>query len=158
MRDLALTILHQTSAELRDMHARGVVHRDIKLENLLVDARGRFHPADFGWAAEVAKPSSQLLGAAGTLAYVPLELLCGQPTDSRHDVFSLGVAVTAAALGFQFFAEPRAFTYAQRLRRFDMWLRFDCPRDANGNIDVAKLRTQNDHWAGLATLLIDQAR
>lgn len=71
------------------MHNHNVVHRDLKLENVLQDTEGNIVLIDFGLAVE----SSQSVQASGTPGYYPPEILEAETTTSSkgHDLFSLGM-------------------------------------------------------------------
>jgi serine/threonine-protein kinase len=92
----ALKIVHQTARGLACAHERGVVHRDIKPGNLLLDTRGRVRIADFGIALPTRDPAQKLTGTGefiGTPGYVSPEICKGQGVDARSDIFSLGVVL-----------------------------------------------------------------
>ncbi|GIW71491.1 MAG: hypothetical protein KatS3mg102_1033 [Planctomycetota bacterium] len=72
---------------LEYLHARGVLHRDLKPDNVLVDAAGHALLIDFGLAGLAGAQARR----AGTPAYVPPERLLGQPEDARSDLYSFGV-------------------------------------------------------------------
>jgi transcriptional regulator with GAF, ATPase, and Fis domain len=72
---------------LEHMHARGVMHRDLKPQNILVDADGTAHLIDFGLAGLTGRGGSR----SGTPAFVPPERLLGRPEDGRADLYSFGV-------------------------------------------------------------------
>ena len=96
--DLAqrLQLLAQVARAAHFAHTRGVIHRDLKPGNILVNARGEPKILDFGVAHVVADDATQMTGAGeilGTLAYMSFEQLCGEANqvDSRADVYALGV-------------------------------------------------------------------
>ncbi|WP_395361329.1 protein kinase [Streptomyces sp. YH02] len=81
------------AAGLAAAHRQGVVHRDIKPGNLLVDAEGTVKLADFGIARFVDDPSAALTTTGqivGTGLYLAPERALGQPASPASDVYSLG--------------------------------------------------------------------
>lgn len=93
----AMDIFTKLCAALRHAHERGIVHRDVKPSNILVDAAGTVKLADFGLActAESSGSLSQLTSAGdglGTPYYLAPEMLRGAAdADARADVYALGV-------------------------------------------------------------------
>ena len=79
---------------LADAHARGVLHRDVKPANILINAYGSPGLADFGLAA-VPEPGSEIAATleALTPAYAPREVIYGEAPTEFSDVYSLAAAV-----------------------------------------------------------------
>ncbi|MCA8920167.1 MAG: serine/threonine protein kinase, partial [Planctomycetes bacterium] len=92
-RDLALG--------LQSCHGAGVVHRDVKPANVLLDGAGCPRLTDFGIAldADARTKLTAEAGAIGTLAYMPPEQALGRPADARADVYALGASLFEALTG-----------------------------------------------------------
>src|SRR5262245_34076669 len=90
-------VIVKTAQALDYAHARGVIHRDVKPSNILLDAEGQPVLADFGIAKLVqgdGDPNLTSVGMImGTPAYMAPEQLTGQPPDARSDIYSLGVVL-----------------------------------------------------------------
>lgn len=81
-------------------HRRGVVHRDVKPENILLGDDGSPKLTDFGIAEAVAASGLTRTGAVmGSVHYLAPELARGQPATPRSDVYSLGVVLYEMATG-----------------------------------------------------------
>ncbi len=92
----ALHIGRETAQALAAAWARGVVHRDVKPANILLDRDDHVKVADFGLARLAASGDADQTGSGmvvGTPHYVSPEQARGEPTDFRSDVYSLGVVL-----------------------------------------------------------------
>jgi hypothetical protein len=101
-RELRETIdmLLQVTRGVAYLHRLGLVHRDLKLANVLIDAQGRCRVADFGlaWIAD-AEPLTQPLQQLGTPGCMAPEQTLGRKVDARADVFALGILFYEALTG-----------------------------------------------------------
>ena len=88
----AARIILQISRALEVAHGEGVVHRDLKPQNIMLDANGRAYVMDFGIARSAYLPGMTQTGALiGTPEYMSPEQAKGEQLDERSDLFSLGV-------------------------------------------------------------------
>jgi tRNA A-37 threonylcarbamoyl transferase component Bud32 len=115
-------------------HERGVVHRDVTPNNILLGARGEATLIDWGLAKDIgAAEVAGLFGqenaegtiSAGTPPYVSLEQTLGKPADPSYDVYSFGIVLYEVVSGRTPFRwEPADDTEAaqKRMRKFGLWL------------------------------------
>ncbi|TQV98189.1 protein kinase [Cordyceps javanica] len=80
----------ELACALRYIHANNIIHRDVKPDNVLLDADGHVHLTDFNVASDVV-PGRVLTSKSGTLAYLAPEVYAGKGYDVRADWWSLGV-------------------------------------------------------------------
>eukprot|EP00930_Biecheleria_cincta_P090107 TRINITY_DN7944_c0_g1_i1.p1 TRINITY_DN7944_c0_g1~~TRINITY_DN7944_c0_g1_i1.p1 ORF type:complete len:386 (-),score=58.62 TRINITY_DN7944_c0_g1_i1:92-1183(-) len=81
---------------LMDLHSFGILHRDIKMENLLVTTGGSLKITDFGWATTIQQARTDLAGSFHAMAP---EILRGEPQTSAVDVWSAGIVLFQLAVG-----------------------------------------------------------
>jgi serine/threonine-protein kinase len=96
-----LPILRDVSDALGYAHTRGVIHRDVKAENILIDgATHRAMVTDFGIARVAATAPMTATGTVlGTVSYMSPEQVSGDQVDGRSDIYSLGVLAFYALSG-----------------------------------------------------------
>ena len=90
----AIAYALQIGEALQEAHNKGIVHRDIKCENIMVNSRNQIKVMDFGLAK--LKGSLKLTrtsSTVGTLAYMAPEQIQGSEVDHRSDIFSFGVVL-----------------------------------------------------------------
>ena len=97
----ALAICAQIAAALDAAHARGLVHRDVKPSNVLLDSSEHVYLADFGLTRSLddERGGGGADRAVGTPAYLAPEQLEGRPADGRADVYSLGCVLYECLTG-----------------------------------------------------------
>ncbi|MGM9997918.1 MAG: tetratricopeptide repeat protein [Candidatus Bruticola sp.] len=89
---LRLKIFRQVMEAVRYAHENGVIHRDLKPDNIMVNKSGHVKVMDFGLAFFAGQHSLTEVGQVmGTAAYVSPEQAVGKLTDERTDIYSLGV-------------------------------------------------------------------
>jgi serine/threonine protein kinase/WD40 repeat protein len=153
----------EAAEALAHAHRRGIIHRDVKPSNLLVDARGIVWVADFGLARRLADPGlTHHDSLLGTPRYMSPEQARTGPIDGRTDVYSLGATLyelltlrppfegqTAAELVEQTRArEPAA------LRQYDPRI----PRDLETIVLKTLAKRPNDRYPTAAELAEDLER
>jgi serine/threonine protein kinase len=92
--ETSLTYAVQIGEALQEAHSKGIVHRDIKADNIMVTSKGQVKVMDFGLAKikgslKITKTSSTL----GTLGYMAPEQIQGGEVDARSDIFAFGVVL-----------------------------------------------------------------
>jgi tetratricopeptide (TPR) repeat protein/predicted Ser/Thr protein kinase len=99
-------------------HEQGIIHRDVKPDNLMVDGAGRIYVMDFGLArvAEGASSLSATGGIVGTPSYMSPEQARGERVDARADVWSLGATLYELLSGVPPFQAPNLMQLLARLQ------------------------------------------
>lgn len=161
----AARVIYQTALGLASAHDKGVVHRDIKPGNLMLNQRGQVKIADFGIALSQHDFSKKLTSTGefvGTPGYLSPEVCTGQPVDLRSDIFSLGIVL------FEMLTGRMPFTDESPLGLLLEVVRAEIPdvRELNADVDpeltrILKRMTEKDpaaRYASCHELAADLAR
>ncbi|MBG0833223.1 serine/threonine protein kinase [Planomonospora sp. ID67723] len=147
----AASVITQTGEALEHLHARGLVHRDVKPENILVDTRAdRYcHLCDFGIATSEAaarRPGAGLSGFfVGSLGYMAPEQTAAQAVDRRADVYALGCVLYACLTA--------AAPFREGARRLSLTaLRPDLPPEVDRIVARATAADPDDRYRGCGEL------
>jgi serine/threonine protein kinase len=101
-----LSVIEQVANALQHIAQEGVVHRDVKPENILLMPNGMAKLTDFGCAIATGQSGAMV---AGSLAYMSPEQLEGQPLDERADIYSLGATLYRLLTGKNSFTADNEF-------------------------------------------------
>jgi eukaryotic-like serine/threonine-protein kinase len=108
--DVAVSIIHHAALGLCAVHAAGIVHRDVKPDNIFLlgpsDAATGVRLFDFGLAKLHTEGSSQSGDILGTAAYMAPEQVLSESVDARSDVYALGVVLFRVLTGHLPFEGP----------------------------------------------------
>ena len=127
----ALALAEQAAEGLAEAHAHGIVHRDIKPQNMIITPRGQLKILDFGLAKQMRSsdsvdydaPTAPLLSTpglvVGTMPYMSPEQVQGEPLDASSDIFSLGVTLYEVLAGKHPFKHKSAAMTISRILRDD---------------------------------------
>ena len=101
-----LSIIEQVANALQHVAQQGIVHRDVKPENIMWMRNGMVKLTDFGCAIATGQSGAMV---AGSLAYMSPEQLEGHPLDERADIYSLGATLYRLLTGKNSFAADNEF-------------------------------------------------
>ena len=153
----ALDVIASVLAGLSALHRAGIIHRDVKPENIILANDGRIKLTDFGLARPTATSQASGSPLLGTVAYISPEALKGQVLDARSDLYSLGVVLFELLTGQQPFTGEDSRAVA-RAHLNDV---FPTPSSQNsrvsGAVDAlvlkATARDQHERFASASEML-----
>jgi len=108
------SVIVDVARGLGAIHERGIVHRDLKMENVIVTPDGRARITDFGLVLEKGAKDEYQGKIVGTPAYISPEQWIGRPLDARADLYALGVLAYALATGVYPFPGPGATEFREQ--------------------------------------------
>jgi serine/threonine-protein kinase len=159
-----VAVLHKAAEAVGYAHQQGLVHRDLKPGNILVDARGEPRVIDFGVAKLVDREAFlAATGPAGTPYYMsPEQIRDPKGVDARSDVYALGVCLYQMMTGRMPFEGNDVYPLFQRILHEEAppprSLRPDLPRDLETICRKAMERDPARRYAGARELAEDLAR
>jgi len=145
---------------LSKAHQKGIIHRDIKSENILLTGDGRPKLTDFGLAKLMGSGTITLAGKVlGTAAYMSPEQVQGEELDARSDIFSLGIVfyeLLTQELPFKGM-HPMAIMYSivNEEPLTPSQIRKDLPRSVESIISRALQKNRDDRYQNLELMLAD---
>jgi len=156
----AVEIARQTAAGLEQAHRQGVIHRDVKPSNLLVEADGVVRILDFGVAKLAGATATDSGVRLGTPVYMAPEQILGEPVTPASDLWSLGVVL------FQMLAGKRPFSGKNEMTVIYEILNeapspladfVDAPKHLQTVLDRLLQKSPADRYPGADALLRDLA-
>ncbi|WP_062357938.1 serine/threonine protein kinase [Herbidospora yilanensis] len=152
--EAVMELIGQAAAAIQAVHDRGIVHRDVKPGNLLVQADGTLVLTDFGIARSDA--ASRLTDAGmvlGTAAYCAPEQAEGEPVTPAVDIYALGVVAYECLAGRRPFDGDTPVTIAlKHIREQPPPLPADIPPHIRHVVERALLKSAAERWPTAAAM------
>lgn len=145
---------------LQHAHDLGVIHRDVKPSNLILDRYGKIWITDFGLAQQIHNHNLTVSGElVGTLSYMSPEQASGEPIDHRTDVYGFAATLYELCTGEKVIPNASVAETFHRIREVDPIL----PRSINANVpeDLETVllkglaKDRNERYASIAEMVHD---
>jgi serine/threonine protein kinase len=166
----ALPIFRAVVEAITHIHAHGVVHRDIKANNIKINSRGQVKLLDFGLARSELTPRLTAAGkVVGTLEYLSPEQIKGEVADARSDIWALGVLLYEMLTGRVPFRAPATVELYKQIvnggyaapselspevpRRLDEVIQRCLEKEPAGRYQSAQELLRDTRWLALAASL-----
>jgi tetratricopeptide (TPR) repeat protein len=155
-----LQIIHQICQGLKAAHDQGVLHRDLKPDNVMIDEDDRVYLTDFGLAKSLNQTGLTQAGQLmGTPDYMSPEQVKGEPLDARSDIYSLGAMLYQMATGQVPFTGQSVFeVMMQRIQkppRPPEELNPDIPLFLKSIIERSMAREKEARYSDVNEMLVD---
>jgi len=159
----AITVLDRVLAGLAEAHRLGLVHRDVKPENVLISTSGEVKVADFGLVVAAAEAGASHAGMImGTVAYLSPEQVVTGRADARSDVYAAGVLLYEMLTGEPPYRGETAISVAYRHVNSDVpapsEVAGDVPPELDRLVQRATRRDPDGRPADAAQLLAELRR
>ena len=129
----ALDVIASVLAGLSALHRAGIIHRDVKPENIILANDGRIKVTDFGLARPLTTDQNSSAPLLGTVAYISPEALRGHRLDARSDLYAVGVVLFELLTGQQ----PFQGADSKAVARMHLQDRVQAPSELNSKVSGA---------------------
>jgi serine/threonine protein kinase/tetratricopeptide (TPR) repeat protein len=158
-----LTLACQIAEGLAEAHRLGVIHRDLKPQNIMIDPQGNVRIMDFGIARQLAGPDLTAAGMlVGTPHYMSPEQAAGETVDARTDIYSLGAILFEMVTGQPPFEGATGLAVAMKHRtepaRHPRELNAEVPEELDRLILKCLAKKREERYQGAGELLSEVAR
>lgn len=160
-----LDIAYKCCSALHQAHSSGLVHRDVKPANIMLQADGNVKVTDFGTAVSVRGEATQMLGLMGSPYYMSPEQVREEPLTYQSDMFALGVVTYELLTGHRPFEAETEFAILYKIGTEDppppSTLRPELPRELD-QVVLRALAKKPQHrypeWSDFAEALVHAHR